>query len=417
MMTLLVSLIVLLHFTNGLLKCEDGSGRVTDWWFAIRNEGSRTFEYFDSILEANLYAQDREEEEEDEDEDVDVLPDLPDLQFNHFDFNTHDNPIERLLKHVREEANNRYSRSLEISRTPPIPPPTTGYIAYSDQSSKVSKTEAHAKGFIAWELGVGANQWKGYWLIHSQPFWPYFEYPVSEYCAHGTDYPAYRKCSIQKRQSFFCVSLKTEQHLKQAIKQTEAMNVFIYDKSGARPAVNLHDPNAQNGMSFGGTLKHFFNGRRTSWGGLDRQELAVNKIRETYAFRPSLRHQWYWSGHNKPNGDEHSKIGFNKNPDAKEDGAAVFRNSEHVICVGDLNLGHHDGSRLGGFMCVDASHLHDLIKRFYEHMDRALTADAIDDNILEYEDNEYVEYEYQNDKNLVFEYVYNYYLSLLSVMG
>eukprot|EP01084_Bolivina_argentea_P097300 174931_1 len=432
MMTLLVSLIVLLHFTNGLLKCEDGSGRVTDWWFAIRNEGSRTFEYFDSILEANLYAQDREEEEEDEDEDVDVLPDLPDLQFNHFDFNTHDNPIERLLKHVREEANNRYSRSLEISRTPPIPPPTTGYIAYSDQSSKVSKTEAHAKGFIAWELGVGANQWKGYWLIHSQPYWPYFESLESEYCDDDT-YPTYRSCSLYNRQSFFCISLKTEDYLKQAIKQTERMGVFVYDKRGARPDTTAVV--AENGASFGGSLQHFFNSREIKNEDgvvVAPHQLAVPAIKERYGGTVKY---WFWAGLNEPRGNtrEHSKIGISREanvilgPYTGRDGSHRKRTRiesiyNHVVCVGDLNPNHYrQPTTGGGFMCLRARKLHQLIKNYYVAkgvyiISRSRAHAHATDNMLEYEDNTYVEYEYQNDKKWLFEYIYSY-LSLLSIVG
>eukprot|EP01084_Bolivina_argentea_P287905 494074_1 len=147
-MTLLVLLIVLLQFTNGFLRCKNGHGDPTDWWFALRNEGLRTFEYFDSRLEASGMS-----------------------QFDSFSFTDPHNPIKHLLEPIRVEANNRYSRALGISRVPPIQAPTTGYIAYNDQSSKVSGANAHAKGFIAWELD-GAHQWKGYWLIHSQPYWP-----------------------------------------------------------------------------------------------------------------------------------------------------------------------------------------------------------------------------------------------------
>eukprot|EP01084_Bolivina_argentea_P097298 174927_1 len=417
MMTLLVSLIVLLHFTNGFLQCENGNGDATDWWFAIRNEGSRTFEYFDSILERNQDTY---------------------TNFLTFDFATADNPIKKLLKPIREEANDRFKRAVRAETVPPI----TGYIAYNDQAASKSGNKAHAKGFIAWELGVGANQWKGYWLIHSQPYWPYFDWAESEYCTDRTSidiYPAYRHCSIQNRQSFFCISLKTAHALKQTIKHIEKMDVLIYDESGARPAANPHDPPAASGARFGGTLVHFFNDPGAVG---DTKKFAVSQIESKYG---GSHRQWVWTGLNAHQRDtrEHGKIGINKDPFASVIEAQVppnggsdtkrtriERGGNHIVCVGDLNpVQHRRGTGRtaeqtiagGGFMCLRARKLHQLIKNYYVAkgvyiISRSRAHAHATDNMLEYEDNTYVEYEYQNDKKWLFEYIYSY-LSLLSIVG
>eukprot|EP01084_Bolivina_argentea_P220267 373330_1 len=364
--------IVYVQCSYSINQCQDINGHKVDWWFARRNHKTRVFKYFDSSMELTNKRNRA------------VRPKKDFVDWEEFNFATPFNPILRSLDPIRREANNRRLELVHAVIPPAavLPAATLGYIAYNDQSVQVTNSRyAHAKGFISWNIANNTGQW----LIHSQPGWPYFEYPVaSEYCAdydNGNNNPGFRQCSIARAQSFLCMSLKSPDELKQALKQIKAMNVFIYEKNGAEPA-----PNAQvaaNPASFhGGNMKHFYNGDG---------DRAFAKIYQEYG---GVHTQWFFSENQSPNGHEHSKIGFNKNPMATKDGfkgrkrirVDVFPHNKAVVCVGDLNKKHHkNGARNGGFVCFEAKRLHFLIQNQYSIYIRDggwwKAVDAIDENV------------------------------------
>eukprot|EP01084_Bolivina_argentea_P107799 192703_1 len=182
------------------LKCKDRGGVDTDWWFIFRLAGvAKDYAYYD-------------------------VNTAGDLQIVGTAIDHTDSPLRRTLDPLYTTNN------INVN-----------YVAYNDKPpgyGNVPKQYAHAKGVFAFDSQPPANPGDsntGFWLIHSQPWWPKFDdrnVDHLEYCNQDPDVSLFRWCSLEYSQSFLCVSFEhnnnADDRLRNIINQVASMRPMVY---------------------------------------------------------------------------------------------------------------------------------------------------------------------------------------------